>query len=153
MLVTLSGITILVKLLQFSNEYEGISFHVSSKITEKYFKPSILLCLEDGIGKGSGRSIPGFDLHDALTKCQNTLDKFGGHAMAVGLSLKQENIENFTNQFEKIAEEQHIEEIIPELKIDAKVNLGEISKEMVQSLKRLEPFGEANKMPIFLFKN
>ncbi|MBR3002310.1 MAG: single-stranded-DNA-specific exonuclease RecJ [Clostridia bacterium] len=133
--------------------HHGVIGIVSSKITEKYFKPSILLCLEDGIGKGSGRSIPGFDLHDALTKCQNTLDKFGGHAMAVGLSLKQENIENFTNQFEKIAEEQHIEEIMPELKIDAKVNLDEISKEMVQSLKMLEPFGEANKMPIFLFKN
>lgn len=136
-----------------NNWHHGVIGIVSSKITELYFKPSILLCLEDGIGKGSGRSIPGFDLHDALTKCQDTLEKFGGHAMAVGLTLKQENIEQFKEKFEQIAEEQHIEEITPVIKIDAKVNLSEINKQMVESLKMLEPFGEANKMPIFLFKN
>lgn len=136
-----------------NNWHHGVIGIVSSKITEMYFKPSILLCLEEGIGKGSGRSIPGFDLHDALTKCQDTLERFGGHAMAVGLTLKQENIEKFKEKFEQIAEEQHIEEITPVIKIDAKVNLSEINKQMVESLKMLEPFGEANKMPIFLFKN
>ena len=135
------------------NWHHGVIGIVSSKITEMYFKPSILLCLEDDIAKGSGRSVPGFDLHDALMKCQDTLERFGGHAMAVGLTLKQKNIEKFKEKFEKIAEEQHIEEIIPVIKIDAKVNLSEINKEMVESLKMLEPFGEANKMPIFLFKN
>ena len=136
-----------------NNWHHGVIGIVSSKITEMYFKPSILLCLEDNIAKGSGRSIPGFDLHDALSKCQNTLDKFGGHSMAVGLSLKKENLEEFKSEFEKIAEEQHTENIIPVINIDAKVNLSEINKEMVESLKMLEPFGEANKMPIFLIKN
>lgn len=136
-----------------SNWHHGVIGIVSSKITEMYFKPSILLCLEDGIAKGSGRSIPGFDLYDALTKCQDTLGRFGGHAMAVGLTLKQEDIEKFAQKFENIAEEQHIEEIIPVIKIDAKVNLSEINKQMVESLEMLEPFGEANKKPIFLFKN
>lgn len=119
-----------------------------------YFKPSILLSFEeDGIGKGSGRSIPGFDLHDALMKCQNTIDRFGGHSMAVGISVKKEQFEEFKKQFEEIAKEAHIDEILPIINIDAKINLSSINKEMVESLKQLEPFGEGNKMPIFAFKN
>ena len=119
-----------------------------------YFKPCILLSFEeDGIGKGSGRSIPGFDLHDALMKCQNTIDRFGGHSMAVGISVKKEQFEEFKKQFEEIAKEAHIDEILPIINIDAKINLSSINKEMVESLKQLEPFGEGNKMPIFAFKN
>ena len=119
-----------------------------------YFKPSILLSFEDdGIGKGSGRSIPGFDLHDALMKCQDTIDRFGGHSMAVGISVKKEQFEEFKKQFEEIAKEAHIDEILPIINIDAKINLSSINKEMVESLKQLEPFGEGNKMPIFAFKN
>ena len=135
------------------NWHHGVIGIVSSKITEMYFKPSVLLSLEDKTLKGSGRSIPGFDLYDTLTKCQDELEKFGGHSMAVGLSLKEENLGKFKEKIEQIAEEQHIEEIIPVIKIDARINLNEITKEMVESLKMLEPFGEANKMPIFLFKN
>ena len=135
-----------------NNWHHGVIGIVSSKITEMYFKPSILLCIEDGTATGSGRSIPGFDLHEALTKCQNSLERYGGHSMAVGLTLKQEKINEFENQLEEIAKEQHIEEITPVIKIDAKINLSQINKEMVQSLKLLEPFGEANKMPVFLFK-
>jgi len=135
------------------NWHHGVIGIVSSKITEMYFKPSILLCLEDGIAKGSGRSVPGFDLHEALLKCGKTLEKYGGHAMAVGLNLKESNIEEFKKELEKVAEEEHIEQIIPEIKIDAKINIEEINREMVASLKALEPFGEANKMPIFVFKN
>lgn len=119
-----------------------------------YFKPSILLSFEeDGIGKGSGRSIPGFDLHDALMKCQNTIDKFGGHSMAVGISVKKEQFEEFRKQFEEIAKEAHIDQILPIINIDAKINLNNINKDMVESLKQLEPFGEGNKTPIFAFKN
>ena len=70
--------------------HHGVIGIVSSKITELYFKPSILLCEEDGECKGSGRSIPGFDLHEALMECNDTIDKFGGHAMAVGINIKKE---------------------------------------------------------------
>lgn len=134
------------------NWHHGVIGIVSSKITEMFFKPSILLCLEDGVATGSGRSIPGFDLHNALTQCQNELDRFGGHAMAVGLTVKEENIKQFSEKLEIFAKEQHIEEITPVIKIDAKININQLNKEMVQSLKLLEPFGEANKMPVFLFK-
>ena len=133
--------------------HHGVIGIVSSKITDLYFKPSILLCYEGNLAKGSGRSISGFDLHEALMKCQNEIERFGGHSMAIGITLRKENIEKFKKQFEKIAQEAKIEEIIPIINIDSKINLNEINKEMVESLKQLEPYGEANKMPIFAFKN
>ena len=136
------------------NCHHGVIGIVSSKITDMYFKPSILLSFEeDGIGKGSGRSIPGFDLHEALMKCLDSIEKFGGHSMAIGITIKKENLKKFKEEFEKVAEEKHIEEIIPIINIDAKINLSDINKEMVESLSKLEPFGEANKTPIFAFKN
>lgn len=135
------------------NWHHGVIGIVSSKITEMYFKPSILLCFEKDLGKGSGRSIPGFDLHEALMKCTDTIEKFGGHAMAIGITIKKEKFEEFKKEFEQIVSESHIEDIIPIINIDAKINLSEINKEMVLSLKQLEPFGEGNKMPVFLFKN
>ena len=132
--------------------HHGVIGIVSSKITETYFKPSILLSFEDGIAKGSGRSIPGFDLHDALCKCSKYLDKYGGHAMAVGLSLKEENFENFKNEFEKVAKESKLEEIQPVIYIDGIVKQEDIRPEFIKGLKRLEPFGEGNKMPLFAYK-
>ncbi len=133
--------------------HHGVIGIVSSKITEMYFKPSILLCCEGDIAKGSGRSIPGFDLYNALQNCQKEIEKFGGHSMAVGITLKKDNINKFCEDFEKIAQKEHIEEILPVILIDAKIELSEVNKNMVESLKQLEPFGEANKTPIFLFKN
>ena len=135
------------------NWHHGVIGIVSSKITDMYFKPSILLCFEDEIGKGSGRSIPGFDLHQALTKCQDTLEKFGGHSMAVGITIRKDELEKFSKEFEKVAKEEKIEEIVPVLNIDSKIELDFVDKDVIESLKKLEPFGEANKMPIFAFKN
>ena len=136
------------------NWHHGVIGIVSSKITEKYFKPSILLSFEeDGTGKGSGRSIPGFDLHEALMKCENCLEKFGGHSMAVGLTIKKENLEQFYKEFEKVAEENKTENIVPIINVDAKIELDKIDKSVVEDLKQLEPFGEANKTPTFALKN
>ncbi len=136
------------------NWHHGVIGIVSSKITEMYFKPSILLSFEeDGIGTGSGRSIPGFDLHEALSKCTDTIEKFGGHSMAIGITIKKEKFEAFRKEFEEIAKEANIEEIVPIINIDAKIDFSSINKEMVESLKALEPFGEGNKMPVFAFKN
>ena len=136
------------------NWHHGVIGIVSSKITEMYFKPSILLSFEeDGIGTGSGRSIPGFDLHEALSKCTDTIEKFGGHSMAIGITIKKDKFEDFKKEFEQIAKESNIEEIVPIVNIDAKIDFSSINKEMVESLKELEPFGEGNKMPVFAFKN
>ena len=136
------------------NWHHGVIAIVSSKITEMYFKPSVLLSFEeDGMGTGSGRSIPGFDLDEALSKCTDTIEKFGGHSMAIGITIKKEKFEAFKNEFEEIAKASNIEEIVPIINIDAKIDFSSINKEMVESLKELEPFGEGNKMPVFVFKN
>ena len=128
---------------------------VASKITEIFYKPCLLLCFENGedVGKGSGRSIEGFDLHEALSKCKDVLEGFGGHSMAVGLNIKRENLDRLKEKFEEIASKASIQEMQPTITIDSELNIDEINKEMVQSLDLLEPFGEGNKTPIFSFKN
>ena len=133
--------------------HHGVIGIVASKITDLYFKPSILLCYEDDLGKGSGRSIPGFDLHNALMQCKDDLEKFGGHAMAIGLTIDRKKEESFRKHFDNIAKKEETEKITPKIKIDMVVNLNEINKDMVKSLHELEPFGEANKMPVFAYKN
>ena len=136
-----------------NNWHHGVIGIVSSKITEKYFKPSILLCNEGNIAKGSGRSIPGFDLHDALMKCSDKIERFGGHSMAIGITLNRNMIDEFNDKLEKIAKDAKIDEILPIIKIDGKLDLSDINKDVVRSLELLEPFGEGNKMPIFAVRN
>ena len=137
------------------NWHHGVVGIVASKITEIFYKPCLLLCFENGedIGKGSGRSIEGFDLHEALSKCKDVLEGFGGHSMAVGLNIKRENLDRLKEKFEEIASKASIQEMQPTITIDSELNIDEINKEMVQSLDLLEPFGEGNKTPIFSFKN
>lgn len=133
--------------------HHGVIGIVSSKVTELYFKPSILICFEGEEGKGSGRSIPGFDLHEALMNCSTYIEKFGGHSMAVGINVKKENFEKFKKDFEEYAQNQGIRDIIPIVKIDEETSLKEINLQTVKDLSLLEPFGEANKVPIFLIRN
>lgn len=135
------------------NWHHGVIGIVASKITELYFKPSILICFEGDEGKGSGRSIPGFDLHEALCESSEYLEKYGGHEMAVGLSLKKENFQKFADKFEEIAKNAHTEEIESVINIDKEITLKDVNMETVESLKALEPFGEANKLPVFIYKN
>lgn len=135
------------------NWHHGIIGIVSSKVTELYFKPSILICFEGKEGKGSGRSIPGFDLHDALMHCKESIQKFGGHAMAIGITVEKDKFHEFKQEFEQYAEKEHIGDIVPVIQIDGEIGLKNINIQDVQSLKILEPFGEANKTPLFLFKN
>ena len=135
------------------NWHHGVIGIVSSKITEMYMKPSILLCEEDGICKGSGRSVQGLDLHDALCKVSKNLEKYGGHAMAVGLSLKKENLENFKKEINQYIKSLNLEEVQPVIDIDMEVDLKDLKIEVVNELKKLEPFGETNKMPNFIIKN
>ena len=95
--------------LMGKNWHHGVIGIVASKITEMYFKPSILLCEEDDYGKGSGRSIPGFDLYETLTECKESIDRFGGHSMAVGITVKKEKFNEFKEKLEQIAKEKNID--------------------------------------------
>ena len=155
-----------VKIIEDENELEndiivlsGKGWHhgvigiVASKITDMYLKPSILLCEEEGFCKGSGRSIPGLDLHEALCETSDFLDKYGGHAMAIGLSLKQENLESFKKAINEYVKSLNLEEPQQVFDIDMCVDLKELNVNEVKDLEKLEPFGEANKMPLFAIKN
>lgn len=133
--------------------HHGVIGIVASKLTEKFFKPTILLSFEGDIAKGSGRSVPGFDLHTALCDTSKYLEKYGGHEMAVGLSLNKNNLEKFKEEFENIAIQKGVNKITPIIKVDAQITYQDINSEAVKELKKLEPFGEANKMPIFMYKN
>ena len=135
------------------NWHHGVIGIVSSKVTEMYYKPSILICFEDDEGKGSGRSIQGFDLHEALGKCQKHIERFGGHSMAIGITIKKSEFDEFKQDVEKYTENTNIKELIPIIKIDKEITIDDINMETIKELKKLEPYGEANKMPLFIYKN
>ena len=135
------------------NWHHGVIGIVASKITETFNKPSILICFDGEEGKGSGRSIVGFDLHEALCKTSEYLEKYGGHEMAVGLSLKRSNFDSFKEEFQEIVEESDIKDIVLIIKIDDEIDLKNVTMDMVREIDKLQPFGEENKVPIFLFRN
>ncbi len=135
------------------NWHHGVIGIVSSKITEIYYKPSILICFEGDKGKGSGRSIPGFDLHEALVNLSKHLDKYGGHEMAVGLSLDKKNFNRFKEDFNKYVNDKDISDLVPILDIDKQIEMKDVDSEIVKELDVLEPFGEANRKPVFVYKN
>ena len=133
--------------------HHGVIGIVASKVTEMYYKPSILICFEENEGKGSGRSVPGFDLHEALTNCDKYIDRFGGHAMAIGISVNKDNFDKFKKDFEDYTDKTNIKELIPIIKVDETISMKDMNVNIVKEIAKLEPFGEANKMPIFMYKN
>lgn len=133
--------------------HHGVIGIVSSKITDMYFKPSLLLCYEDNLAKGSGRSIPGFDLHEALEKCNKNIKQFGGHSMAIGITVEKDKFADFKKDIEEYAKEKNISSIVPVIKIDGKIQLANINMQSIKDLELLEPYGEANKMPLFQVEN
>ena len=136
-----------------NNWHHGVIGIVSSKITEMYYKPSVLVCFEGEEGKGSGRSIPGFDLHGALVNLSKYLEKFGGHEMAVGLSMKKSEFNRFKEAFEEYAKQQEIDKLVPIIEVDKQIDVRDINIQTIKELDLLEPFGEANRRPIFIYKN
>ncbi|MBF0985940.1 MAG: single-stranded-DNA-specific exonuclease RecJ [Clostridiales bacterium] len=134
--------------------HHGVIGIVSSKITEKFNKPSILLCFEDNIAKGSGRSVPGFDLYKAISSTKEYLLGFGGHTMACGLSLTVENFEKFKKEITKYIDENvDISKLEKEIYIDEILTIDDLDIEEIKELKSLEPFGEENPEPIIMYEN
>lgn len=134
--------------------HHGVIGIVSSKITEKFNKPSILLCFENNIAKGSGRSVPGFDLYKAISSTKEYLLGFGGHTMACGLSLTVENFEKFKKEITKYIDENlDISKLEKEIYIDENLTIDDLDIEKIKELKSLEPFGEENLEPIIMYEN
>ena len=123
---------------------------VASKITEKYYRPSIVISVEDGVGTASARSIDGFHLHEALLACAGHLEEFGGHEGAAGLRIKEENIDSFRNLINKLAENTlQAERLIPSIEIDCEIPLESANMDLAQMVDDMEPFGEGNPIPLF----
>lgn len=136
------------------NWHHGVIGIVASKLTETFGRPTILIGFDGDMGKGSGRSIPCFDLHEALCKTSIYLEQYGGHALAVGLSLKRDNFKSFKESFEQYAKTaKEIQEYIPTIKIDGVINKDNLTYEFINEIKLLEPFGEKNRQPVFIYKN
>lgn len=131
--------------------HHGVIGIVSSKITEKYYKPSAVISINnDGTAKASGRSIAGFNLFDALSACSDTLEKFGGHDLAAGFSLNKDKIADFSDAINKYSENIMNEDILtPKLTIDAIISPNDISCATANDIEILEPFGIGNKSPLF----
>jgi len=134
--------------------HQGVIGIVASRLVERYHRPTILIALtEDGLGKGSGRSIPGFHLLEALEPCSRHLTRFGGHRYAAGIGLTATDVPAFAETFEAEAARLLTGcDLVPRLAIDAEVEPGEVTKELALELKRLEPFGMGNPEPILMLR-
>ena len=134
--------------------HQGVIGIVASKLKEKYHLPVIVIAVNDGLGKGSARSIVGFDLYDAFTECADYFQGYGGHAMAAGLSIHPEQLEAFEDQFQHIASRDITEEMLtPKLTLDTDIRFTEIGSQLMQALERLGPFGPGNMRPTFGARN
>jgi single-stranded-DNA-specific exonuclease len=134
--------------------HQGVIGIVASRLVERYHRPTILIALtEDGLGKGSGRSIPGFHLLEALSPCAEYLERFGGHRYAAGIGLKAGQVTAFAESFEAEAARRLTEsDLVPVLTIDAEVGPADVTKELARELKRLEPFGMGNPEPLLMLR-
>lgn len=128
----------------------GVIGLVAARLVELYYKPAIVISCQDGYGKASCRSIDGFNMHEALKRCETLLLGYGGHAAAAGFRIQQENIASLHQALTDYAKEVLTEEdYIPVLTVDGVLEAREISTSLVENLKRLEPYGMGNKRPIF----
>ena len=133
---------------------KGVVGIVASRLTELYFRPTVVLTIINGVASGSARSVAGFDIYDAIKSCRDLLENFGGHTYAVGLTLKQENIPEFRRRFQEYVAS-HIlpEQTLQTLDIDLELDFNDISKRLLSDLKRLAPHGPGNEKPLFLTRN
>jgi single-stranded-DNA-specific exonuclease len=130
--------------------HKGIIGIVASRLTELYYKPSVVLTLANGLATGSSRSVQGFDVYKAVESVRDLLENFGGHTYAVGLSMKEENIPEFTRRFEEFVANNILpSQLTPQLDIDAIITFSKITPEFVSMLRLFNPFGPGNQKPVF----
>lgn len=131
--------------------HPGVIGIVASRLVEKYYRPTIMLTTIDGIAKGSARSITNFNIYEALQKCEDMLIHFGGHQAAAGLAVELEKVQEFKEKFNKIVKESITEsDLLPEIVIDSKIKLSEITPKFIKILDQFAPFGPENMRPVFL---
>ena len=130
--------------------HKGVIGIVASRLTELYYKPTVVLTLSNGLATGSSRSIQGVDIYKAIESCRDLIENFGGHPFAAGLSLKEENVAAFRERFEEyVAANITTDQLVPQLDIDAEINFSDITPKFFRVLKQFAPFGPDNPKPIF----
>ncbi len=134
--------------------HKGVIGIVASRLTEKYYRPTIVMTNSNGYAAGSARSVAGFDLYEALCECSDLLIQFGGHKYAAGLTMKTENIPAFQQRFEEVVAASIPEELLVQaINIDAEIELKQIDPKFFRILKQFEPFGPQNMAPVFVSRN
>lgn len=131
--------------------HKGVIGIVASRLTESYYRPTVVLTQSNGLITGSARSVKDFDVYDAIDACSDLLEHFGGHMYAAGLSLKPENLERFRERFDSIVSASITDQmLIPEVEVDLEVNLHQIIPKFIRILKQFAPFGPGNMSPVFM---
>jgi len=134
--------------------HTGVIGIVASRVSDRYYRPCIMISTKDGIGRGSGRSIENFHLFEALSECGDFLKEYGGHKYACGLTILEENLSKFIKSINEIANTVLTpEDLIPCLDIDMEIPLGSIDESVVEGINGLQPFGESNPEPVFCSAN
>ncbi len=133
---------------------KGVVGIVASRLVEAYYKPAFVLTRSNGFVTGSARSVRGFDLYDAISSCADLLENYGGHIYAAGLTMREENLAEFTDRIDKYVSS-HIttEMATPVIDVDSEINFSQITPKFFRVLKQFQPFGPGNSSPVFLTKN
>lgn len=130
--------------------HKGVIGIVASRLTEKYYRPAVVLTKSSELITGSARSVSNFDIYKVVESCRGLLENFGGHTYAAGLSLKEENLQRFKERFQQIAAQEIVpEQLVPQIDIDAVLDLKQINAKFMSDLKKMSPFGPENHKPVF----
>ena len=133
---------------------KGVVGIVASRLVEAYYKPTVVLTKSNGFVTGSARSVQGFDLYQSIESCADLLENFGGHVYAAGLTLKEENLEEFCRRMDEFVEGKITPEmLVPVIDIDAKLDFSQITPKFFRILKQFQPFGPGNANPVFMTEN
>ena len=134
--------------------HKGVVGIVASRLTEHYYRPTVVLTESNGLATGSARSVGEFDLYEAINACSDLLESFGGHMYAAGLSMKLENVAEFSRRFEQVVRDTiSAEQQKQTIEIDAKISLSDLSPKFIKLLNQFEPFGPHNMAPVFVTEN
>ncbi|MGB3181437.1 MAG: single-stranded-DNA-specific exonuclease RecJ [Cyclobacteriaceae bacterium] len=137
-----------------NNWHKGVIGIVAARCIEKYYRPTIILTESNSMATGSARSIPGFNMYEAISACSELLEQYGGHSHAAGLTMKVENVQAFATRFEQIVQQSVSDELmVPPVDIDLELPLERINQRFYNILQRMAPFGPDNMVPVFATKN
>ena len=135
------------------NWHNGVIGIVASRLVNMYYKPVILLTKEQDVIRGSGRCQLGISLYDTLTECKDLLVQFGGHELAAGLSIEENKIKLFSEKFENVIKEKYNGKIEQIIEIDTEIKVTDLNVNLIKDIYTLRPYGQSNKLPVFLYKN